>query len=297
MSESAKKSKFNPSSEKQAPVRSVGSFIDRFKDKPWWRLETALLVGAIVCGLFSGVLSHFNSLQKDQYYQDTYATNRVLVVNQDLEQGQIITKNQLELRNMLRSNMTQNHLTPNNVMMVVGKKTSVDLKRGDPLLISTIVGATEITSMALKIPPGKRLFSLTIEDPSVKNGFIKANDHVDILAYINLPKRGQTVLTVLQDITLVSIGSDTSSSSSSESSSNVSFFVTPQQSEVLNFALKVGTFSLSLRNPRDISLTNSTKGVAINEFLDYGKIHDASGGSELKVTERGRSLNKTKAKK
>ncbi len=294
MSQVSKALASSPSQLKERKAK-LNNLLDSFKEKPWWRLETGLLAGAIACGILSGLLSHFNSNQQERYYQEAYATKAVLITTKQLAQGEVITRDHMQQTQMLRMNVTQNHLTADGIPMVLGKQVTVDLKKGDPLLLSAIQGAAEITSMAQKIPAGKRLFSLSIEDPSVQNGFIKPNDHVDILAYMDLPNRGRTVFTVLQDVTLVSIGSMTNSSNAQgTSASNVSFFVSQKEAEILSYALKVGTFSLSLRNPKDISKAQEGKGIAIKEFLDYGKVHDASGGSELQVTERGRRL---KAKK
>jgi len=164
-----------------------------------------------------------------------------------------------------------------------------EIQAGDPILLTYLQG-NDKNSLAYKIPVGKRFFTLNIKDKMISNGWISPNDHIDILATINLPDRGETTFTILQDITLVTVGKNSSwQKQKANGGSEIGFFVTPKQFEVLSFAGRKGTFSVSLRNPEDTNLAQSKvgfgdQGVDMGNFLDSQIIRKASGGGNLKVT-------------
>jgi Flp pilus assembly protein CpaB len=122
-------------------------------------------------------------------------------------------------------------------------------------------------------------------------GWVKPNDHVDILAHLELPGRGSTTLTVLQDVTLVSVGSATILSETGKiSGGDISFFVDPEEYELLSFAEQKARFSVSLRNPKDLKVRDSSQGIDMNAFLDSRRIKKASGGGALDVIEEGQKV-------
>lgn len=267
--------------------------IARYEEKPWWRLETALVIAAVIFGFISGALSHANSKAMEDKYQALFTTRPVLVASKDLQQGEFIDPTKFATVPMLVGNITSNHLSENQRNLIIGKQIAIDLKKGDPLFVTAVQGAAEVDRLADKVPPGKRLFTLSIDDRAAANGFIKPNDHVDILAHIRLPDRGLTTFTVLQDVTLVSVGRNSILDSEGASTgTDISFFVESQHSEMLAFAQKRGSFSLSLRNPKDIGKSKTSRGIDISEFLDYDGIYQVSGGSELKVLEKGKEIKK-----
>lgn|GEM_PF-3503164 len=266
--------------------------IAAYKTKPWWRLETGLVAAAIVAGMVSGVLGHANANASKRKLARLYATGEVIVAARDVAFGERLDASMLKPADMLMRNQSNNTVTPESLSMILGKRIAMELKAGDPLLLSAVQGATEASRMAETIPAGKRLFTLTIADIAASHGFIRPNDHVDILAHVSLPGRGLTTFTVLQDITLVSVGPSTvlAETGRSTGASDVSFFVDTQDIEMLAFAHKRGQFSLSLRNPKDIGKVAGGKGIDINEFLDYEGINEVSGGGELNITERGKKV-------
>ena len=275
----------------------VNDWLTTARTKSWWRLETGLVAAAVLAGLLSGVLGHANSNATKRQLAQRYATAVVIVAKKDLAFGEKIDASMVVQGDMLVGNQTKNTVTVESLPLIMGKRIAMELKAGDPILISAVQGATEASRMAEAIPAGKRLFSLTINDIAASHGFVRPNDHVDILAHVTLPTRGLTTFTVLQDVTLVSVGPSSvlSESGKSTGASDVSFFVETKDIEMLAFAHKRGQFSLSLRNPKDIGTRDAGKGIDINEFLDYEGINHVSGGGDLNVTERGKSISKQKS--
>lgn len=261
--------------------------IERFKQKPWWRLETALMAGAVSAALISGFMSHQNSLAIEGAMARRYKTESVIVANGELKAGTTIDESNVKRTVALKNDLSRNVILGDQLDLVLGHRVAVDLLPGDPILLSMVQGARDAKGMAEKIPPGKRLFTLSIDSKAAGYGFVNPNDHVDIVAQIDLPNRGITSFTLLEDVTLVSVGARSVLQNGTRvSGSDVSFFVSPREFEVLTFAQKRGTFSLSLRNPRDIGKMQQNigkTGVDIDSFLDHNLVSEASGGGALEV--------------
>ena len=166
------------------------------------------------------------------------------------------------------------------------------------MLLTAVEGGLNGTSVVEKIPPGKRLFTLSVSDTNLSYGFIRPNHHVDILAHIDLPDRGLTTFTVLEDVTVISVGANTVGSNSKEDGgATISFFVDAKDMELLSFAQKKGEFSLSVRNGKDLTKLSSRRGVDMKDFLDNKFIQNASGGTELEVTVKGKEKRRNNHEK
>lgn len=265
--------------------------LNAMKQKPWWRLETALMAGAVAAAMISGFMSHQNSLALETSMARRYKTESVIVAGGELKAGTTLDESNIKRSIALKNGLSRNVIMGDQLDLVLGHRIAVDLLPGDPILLSMVQGARDAKGIAEKIPPGKRLFTLTIDSKAAGYGFVNPNDHVDILAQIDLPDRGTTSFTLLEDVTLVSVGARSVLQNGARvSGSDVSFFVTPREFEVLTFAQKRGTFSLSLRNPRDIGKMpqqSGKAGVDIDSFLDHNMVSDASGGGALEVEIEG----------
>lgn len=262
--------------------------LDKYREKSWWRTETFLIVGAIVAGLFSASLSQASRTAYREMLEQKFQTKRVLVAASEIPAGTILSKSTLAPASYLRGNLSSNFVPVENLSSVLGRAISVDLKAGDPILLTAVSGADTADRMAEKVPAGKRLFTLAITDHSAGLGFVRPNDHVDILTHMELPGRGPVTFTVMQDVTLVSVGASSVISGEGLGGTAVSFFVDPEEFEVLSYAQAKGRFSLSLRNPNDAAKRPPNRGVDMNAFLDSRRISAASGGGELEVIEAGK---------
>lgn len=266
--------------------------LDKYKERSWWRTETFLIGGAIVAGLFSAGLSHTSRTAYREQLEKKFQTQRIVVASRELTAGTVLTKSVLAPAAYLRGNLSSNFVPVENLNNILGRSILIDVKPGDPIFLTAVTGADMADRMAEKVPAGKRLFTMTITDNSAGLGFVRPNDHVDILAHMELPGRGAVTFTVMQDVTLVSVGASSVISGEGLGGASVSFFVDPEEFEVLSYAQAKGKFSLSLRNPNDTSKRVANRGVDLNAFLDSRRISSASGGGELEVIEAGKKKQK-----
>ncbi len=270
---------------------------DRYRDKPWWRTETALVVGAVFAGVVSAMLSQASRTAYREQLETRFQTSRVVVAGKDLAAGTVLSKSHLGAAAYLKGSITKSMVPVENLDTVLGRSLMIDFKPGDPILLSAVTGADMSDRMAEKVPPGKRLFTLNITDTSAGLGFVRPGDHVDILTHMDLPGRGPVTFTVMQDVTLVSVGTSSIISGESLGGASISFFVKPEEFEVLSYSQSRGKFSLSLRNPKDTGVRKAGRGVDLNAFLDNQYIAPASGGGEFEVIEGGKKLESDKKAK
>jgi Flp pilus assembly protein CpaB len=289
----------HPDGNEQAPPGVVKRLLnhqalDRYKEKSWWKSETFLVVGAIAAGLFSALLSQSSRSAYREQLATKYSVTKIVVAGKDIPAGTILTSSVLAPAAYLKGTISSNFVPAESLAMVIGRTVAVDLKPGDPILLTAVLGADMADHMAQKVPAGKRLFNLTISDRSAGLGFVRPNDHVDILTHMDLPGRGPVTFTVMQDVTLVSVGAASIMGGDTSAGTDVSFFVEPEEFEVMSYSQQKGKFSLSLRNPNDASKRNAGRGVDLNAFLDNRRFSSASGGGDLEVIEGGKKREQPK---
>ena len=252
-----------------------------------------LIISAIVLSIVITYISNISKIQYIRQVNEQYPTSKIICAKVDLKEGTLLDKTTIAVVPMLDKNITANTVDIGMIDMIIGKAVGVDLKAGDPILLSNIKTKYLNQTLSDRIPEGKRLFTLQVQDSSMdlNNGFIRPNDKVDILASIPIEGRGNTVFTVLQNVSIVAIGkASIVSQELSPTGTSISFFVDNKDVEMLQFAKQHGTFSLSLRNPNDLDRRQSS-GIDVNSFMDYEGINKVSGGGKLKIKEKGRYIN------
>lgn len=247
------------------------------------KLEVILIGVAIALGITGATLEHLSRVDFEAQLQSQYRVTTVLVLGQNLKQGTVITKDMLSTRAFLSSNVTPHMIAPKDLELTLGHTLVVDGLAGDPLTLSQLTTGQNMRTIAERIPEGKRLYMLEINDRVAAHGFIRPGDHVDVLGRLDFPGRGLTSFTLLANIQIVSMGKSVDPLDQTITN-QVSFFVSPEQMEVLNFAEGEGEFRLSLRNPHDKRRAGSQKGVDREVFLNSDLLYEYAD-QPVKVTE------------
>ncbi|MBI2522375.1 MAG: Flp pilus assembly protein CpaB [Bdellovibrio sp.] len=270
------------------------------KKSPLWRVESLLIGLAFALSILSGLLRKGYESQKISYYKNLNKTQSIVVFAEDMNRDTLIGKQHLNVKNFLAVSITENMIPGDQYQRILNRRLLADVKKGDPLLLTNMADSDK-DAIAMKIPLGKRFYTMSINDKMLGQGWVRPNDHVDIITTMNLPDRGETTFSLLQNVTLVTVGKNTSwSTSKGPTGSEIGFFVTPDEFELLSFAEKKGSFSVSLRNPEDIANsvdkeTLGADGVDMGKFLDSKIIRSASGGGNFKVTIKDQIIFKASA--
>ena len=126
------------------------------------------------------------------------------------------------------------------------------------------------TSLAYKTPEGKRAVTVMIDSLSAVGGLLNAGDFVDIIAHLNVPTPGATVLEskkrtdsvntltamVFQNLQVLAVNTNIDETGYYDEQQaapalKVTFAVDPQEAGLLVFADKNGKLELALRSPNE----------------------------------------------
>jgi pilus assembly protein CpaB len=156
----------------------------------------------------------------------------------------------------------------------------VPIKAGEQILVTKLSPKSTETGLAVQVSASKRAMSIPVNNESGVSKLIKPGDHVDVIGSISYPNPDgskQTELkTLLQNVTILAVGEIIQnniptryendplnqkkvavSARGEKNFDTVTIEVTPEQSQVLIYALAQGTgLYLTLRNPIDRAENN-----------------------------------------
>ncbi len=258
------------------------NFIKTLKSSKLYRLEAVLIVCAIVTALIGSMKEKSDRENFKASLDREMSLTPILAAKQEVKYGALFRKEMFTEINVPSGSKSRNMMTLDQAESIIGKPSTVNLLPGDPILLTMVGGSTSNRSVADNIPPGMRLFTLSIDEPAVSNGFIRVHDHVDVIGHMDMGARGPTSFTMLSNVELIAVGKETDPTKS-PSASQVSFLVTPSEMEKLTFAQTKGSFRLALRSPEDQKAVDSTSGVDMQTFKFSDEVIKAAQPAPEKI--------------
>ncbi len=194
---------------------------------------------------------------------------KVLCAAHTIPRGTVIAMDDLATKSVFKSAVRQDVLLPEDLTMIVGKKSLFEITGKDPIFWSDIEGgAPSLGGLSSIVTPGMRAISLSVGGAAAVSGMVLPNDRVDVLGTFSFPSKTaagemETVtLTVLQDVTVLATGQTMANEQYLRQRDNirrstgfntVTLEVTAKEAELLVFTEHMkGALTLSLRNPRDV---------------------------------------------
>jgi pilus assembly protein CpaB len=122
----------------------------------------------------------------------------------------------------------------------------------------------------------KKARAITIETKGSNSvgGWVRPNDHVDIIGTFKDPATGEQVaVTLLQNVIVLATGKITGTTNinlvpdNQRDYNNVSLLVIPEEAEILVLSQDLGSLTLSLRNEDDIDVLEERGRATINTLL------------------------------
>jgi pilus assembly protein CpaB len=151
---------------------------------------------------------------------------------------------------------------------------------GEPIIKTKIVVPGDRGPLAALLQPGMRAVSVPVDATTDVSGFVFAGDRVDILITLPVPQDGangssgyqhKAAETVLRDVRVIAIDQHLDSKDDQAVvARNVTFEVTPKQSEIIAVASEIGKLSLSLRSLSVVKGKKSAVVAAADSFDDPG---------------------------
>jgi len=230
----------------------------------------------LTLAVLAGVLAFF--IAKTQLEKKYAVLNRMgekvrlVVPIRDMAAGEKIDPHDLTLRELYKDDTSDNQIGLNDVALIVRQTLAFSVKKGTPLRWQDFqVKELAMGGMlARMVPDGERALAVAVDATSSVAGMIRPNDHVDILGTFRFPddsgangKIEATTLTLLQNVTVLGVGQQTSAMGTDDrrmgSYGSLTLSLTPKETELLVFAQQQGKLTFTLRNPREVTMQPETQ--------------------------------------
>lgn len=259
--------------------------------------QTIILILAIVSGIAAMFFAKFYINSELKRLHSRFEMVDVLAAQKDIPVGTTLQKEMvgsiLKLTSVPKRSTTTRNILADQIDMLIGRKFQNTVLANSPVLWSDIGGdEARGGSLASMVGENERAVSIPVDVTSSVTGHVEPSDHVDILGTFTFPStKGDpqldtVTLTILQNVTVLATGKETTRSMleagmrggmrRQTSYSQVTLLVTPQEAEMLVFAMQKGRLTLTLRNPSDVSSARDLSNINFN-YLEkkVGDFNDA----------------------
>jgi pilus assembly protein CpaB len=210
------------------------------------------------------------------------ATTRIVAASSDIKIGTVLAANQLTTIEIAGGVPKGAILKPE---AAIGRGVVSNLYAGEAIMDDRLAPMGSGGGLAATIKDGMRACAVKVDDVVGVAGFVTAGERVDVLISgvppgPNAPTNGPQVKTLLQNIEVLSAGTDIQKDSEGKPKSVqvVNLLVTPDQAESLSLASNQTKIQLVLRNPLDTTITKTEGTDTANLFGGAApvKVHTVS---------------------
>lgn len=198
---------------------------------------------------------------------DSLAMSEVVVAGEKLDPGMKLSIQNLSVTNWPKENMPIGAVK--STTQLINRTPKMEIAKGEIILERMLVPLSSSGSMAVQIAPGRRAFTLTVNEAAGVAGFALPGNFVDVLLNSKDSNNQEISKIILQKILILAVAQDRLADDSKPKVVNaITIEVTPLQAETIDLARSIGTLSLILRHQNDDvdgdSNGVSRKDIAIN---------------------------------
>jgi pilus assembly protein CpaB len=194
----------------------------------------------------------------------------VVVAVEDIPRGASLTADLVKIRDYPKGMRPPGTLAK--VEDALDRAVFIPLVKDEPVLDGKLAPKGAKRGMAALVPDGMRAF--TLHTPSVASGvagFVLPGNKVDVLLTVE-GRRGSVTTTLVQNLEILAVDQRIDAPADNRVDPNqlrsVTLLVTPDQAAKLGLAQNKGALQLSLRNPRDDRLAETTP-ARLSEFEGF----------------------------
>ncbi len=246
--------------------------------------KTPLLI-AVVLGILAGAVAYAAIKRKEREVKAGWNLVPVIVAAVDIAEGSIVGYDMVSQRAIPEQFVTSSVVKPDSSSYVVGQKVLVPLQAGDPLLWSQFETSKAAEKLSTIVQKKGRALTIEASGPKASvGGFIRPNDHLDIIGSFRDPTSSEQVaVTLMQNVVVLATGKITGTTNvnllpeTQRDFSTLTFLVLPEEAEIMTLASEQGSLTMTLRNPEDID---------IQEERGRATIHTLLTGERMKALQR-----------
>lgn len=212
-------------------------------------------------GIACGFLSAFGVMKMNNASESSAAAAAapkvaIVVAKTAIERGMAITPESLEMRDWPEELLPSGSLT--SMEQATGRVAGGKIVPGEPVLDAKLAAMGAHKGAGNLVTLGMRAYTIVTNNPaSSVAGLILPSDRVDVILTVSSSSNdktgGGTSSTLLQNVEILAIDKllEAPERASSESLTSVTVLVTQRQASLLGLGQKMGTLTMSLRNPED----------------------------------------------
>lgn len=232
------------------------------------------LVVALVLGLLAGIVAYSAIRKKESDVRKGWNLVPIVVAAQDIPDGTVLTFDMISQRQVPDQFVTSSVVKPHSANYILNQKVLVPLQAGDPLLWSQFENTKAAELLSNKVQKKTRAVTITASVNSAVGGWVRPNDHVDVIGTFRDPQTNENVaVTLIQNVIVLATGKITGTTNvnlipeNQRNYNNVSLLVIPEEAEILVLAAELGTLTLSLRNQDDVDMIENRGRATIQTLL------------------------------
>ncbi len=239
--------------------------------------QKLLLLGAVFFGFLAFVLSYQQIQAEKEKIMGSAESVFLIKVTRNIAAGEEIREGDIarvEVQRMRNQPISNREIPWSQSASVIGRRLESSMIAGQTLLNTDLKPISLRQGFSGIIRQGMRAVSIPVDTVSAVNNLVQPNDNVDVIGTFRFPDlRGDTALdtitlTILQDVKVLATGTrwgnPGADTQSGRTYGTVTLLVWPDEVEMLIFASRKGTLSLSLRNFEDSRIDRSMENRSIN---------------------------------
>jgi pilus assembly protein CpaB len=235
--------------------------------------KTPLIVAAVL-GVLAFLVSWSAIKKREADVRKGWNLVPVVVAAVDISEGTVVTMEMISQRSIPEQFVTSSVVKPDSASYIINQKVLVALQAGDPLLWSQFETSRAAERLSSKVQKKARAITIEAKSTTAVGGWVRPNDHVDIIGTFKDPQTGEQVaVTLLQNVIVLATGKITGTTNinlvpeGQRDYNNVSLLVIPEEAEILVLAQELGALTMSLRNEEDIDVLEERGRATINTLL------------------------------
>lgn len=200
----------------------------------------------------------------------------VMVAEQNIPEGAAVTAEMISARPLPEQFVTASVVKPDAVSYVLNQRVLVPLQAGD-MLLWTQFETLKPERLAARVQRGSRAVSIEVSKKTSVGGWIRPNDHVDVIGAFRDPATNDNIAaTVLQNVVVLATGKLTGTTNfnlvpeSQREYSNITLLVLPEEAQILTLAAELGSLTLALRNDEDLDTAQGRERSTAHNLLGEG---------------------------
>lgn len=253
-----------------------------------------MIIIAVILGLIAaiGIWQYLNKTQ--QKVKELTATRAVVVASKEIPAGKKLEESDLAIKQLPAQAVPKDY--PNSIDKLKGRIVKDTFKAEEVITQGRLVGEGAAGGLTIVIPPGQRAITIRVNEVVGVGGFIAPGDYVDILSILKIKKSEDQTFskTILQNVRVIAVGDkifdpNTYSESQAKVVSQVTFALSPKDTEKLALASETGQLHLVLRPHSEKELV-ATSGANLEDI--YGYITSGSQTANIPIPPSSTNINK-----